>query len=61
LRLKPNPGVRANAAGALSRIGEEARPAESALRDALKKVSIQDTDTSVRTVSSITCKQLGGK
>ena len=32
----PYPSVRANAAGALSRIGEEARPAESALKDALK-------------------------
>ena len=31
----PYPKVRANAAGALSRIGEEARPAESALREAL--------------------------
>ncbi len=31
----PFPKVRANAAGALSRIGEEARPAQSALREAL--------------------------
>jgi len=31
----PYPKVRSNAAGALSRIGEEARPAESALRESL--------------------------
>ena len=57
LSLDPSPRVRKGAASAL----RDLKYKDKTVMDALKKAATQDTDTSVRTISSITFRQLGGE
>lgn len=57
--LSSDPGSRARY-GAASAL-RDLKYKDKAVMDALKKAAVQDVDTSVRTISSITYKQLGGK